>query len=233
MGIGKTLLIVGGAGIGMYLGYRWLIKPKLDAAANNGFTDGIPRTKEGAMIITPDKGSGIVPSPKVEQTPTWVTDLLKSLPGKAEEFIVGTTTNKAGVTTVKLTPEPVIVESKPGKIQKKVGTKLSTPKETEIDAMMPKFIAYKGQTIVTPNYTGKTGTDKLDAQQDLAEIGMAKGWIQTAGGTDAAPKWTITGAKTKLTRATAAKYVKAKLVIEEQATQVARAATGAMGNYYV
>jgi hypothetical protein len=66
-----------------------------------------------------------------------------------------------------------------------------------------------------PNDTGKTGMEKLDAQQDLCDIGVIRGWLTQVGtAKTGVPQYSAPGQKKKMARAAAVKYVKSKLVME-------------------
>lgn len=189
-GWGKWVAIGGVAAVGAVLLYKLRGSFRAQAQAPS-----VP-TKLGPAGLLP---SGLFPAQQ-GQTP----------------FEPGLTTPVAPSPTATLKPGVQVVETKPGVIQMTTADgkkKKLTPKQTA--ELLPAMVNVRGQWIPMPNDAGKKGTEKLDAQQDLCDIGVIRGWLTQVATTKAGvPKYSIPGDKKKMARAAAVKYVKSKLVLE-------------------
>jgi hypothetical protein len=86
----------------------------------------------------------------------------------------------------------------------------------QLNQLLPASVIWQGQAIPTPSDTGKTGAALMDAQQDLVDYAVSKGWLESSPGAAGLPRWVVRGAKqqTKMARAKAAACAKAFIVYE-------------------
>jgi uncharacterized membrane protein YebE (DUF533 family) len=86
----------------------------------------------------------------------------------------------------------------------------------QVDQLMPATLIWQGQQIAMPQDKGKSGTALQDAQQDLIDYAVSKGWLTPSPGAAGLPRWVVTGKKgaAKMARAKAAACAKTFIVYE-------------------